>query len=658
MKTLLVLLGLALSARAHQHYPELWLDALMGKEGKVAWGQGHAWVEEGTGASPFHEGLPEGVVTVAEGQGAWWAVLRSGELRRLGGDGRDVWSLGHPIRAAAQEEDGDLWLVDDQGLTLVRLRGVTSPEARCRMACSGTASPVELRAGEGPCLLREGRRLLRLWPGRVEGLGSFPAAVDEWTVWQGGLWYLDEQGTLQEWDLSHGQEDQTLRPARHEAFPQPGFRRLLSRGKTLWLQEESGGWWRWKSGEEGPRAIAQTFPEGNGATWFPAGEWALVCQEEGERQWWTEERGLWGLEARVVRPYSLVARLVRQGGDWCLEAGGRLWQGRAGSWEDRGLHPGAKALWRGGSGPWLQLASGLKVFSEGGALIGGWAGPGEGGASLLEDYLLVAGEDSLRVFWTSEEDPWLQATLPLGEVELLSSSPVGAVALAEGSLHWVDLARPWLPRLEEGSPAPEGLLDMLLVEDRLLLATTSGLKVWTRRQGRWEATGCPLEGRELRWICPRGSDRVLALTEGGRLSQWRLVDTLPMVEEWSMRLPFTGRMAVERDSLRVLGESAWGDWPLPSLAGAPGNPVVEAEELLDAGIGPSRIHQVGQWLEVEDENPRRDHVQVHDLLGRRVAMAPLRGGRARLALGALPSGVYVVSLEQAPGSARCIRWVK
>ncbi len=657
MKTLLLLLALALRATAALHFTEPWLEARVEKEGRAAWGAHHVWLERGPSAQSFEEGLPEGVLSVVENEGAWWAVLASGSLRRLGAEGRDVWSLGHTLRGAAVEADGAVWLLDDEGLTLVRLHGTESPEARCRMAHHGGAGTLELRAGDGHCLLQDGRRLLRLRPGSMIGLGHLPAGVEEWAPWQGGLLYLDNHGRAN-W-LEQSQRAACLEPEAMHGGPLPerSFRRLLSLGKTLWLQEESGAWWRWLKEEPEARALALTCSEGRAESWLPAGDGTLLCESAQERQWWTEAGGVWILSGRATRPRTLRARLVRQGGDWCLEENGQLWQGGQGQWSDRGLHSAALSLWRGGAGPWLQHGEGLKVFSEGGAHIGGWAGPCERAGALLEDYLLVAGGDSLRVFWTSEEDPWLQATLPLPDVEELRTSPLGAAALAEGQVHWVDLTRPWLPRLEMGSPAPEGLQDMLLAEDRLLLATQGGLKAWTRRQGQWESTGCELEGQEARWLCQRGADRVLALSATGRLGQWRLVDNLPQHEEWSLRLPVTGRISFERDSLRILGDAGWGDWPLPALASFPNGPAGESP-LLDAGTSAPLMRRQGTRLLVELPAKSARVVRIHDLLGRQVAQAPVHAGRAGLPLEGLATGTYLLSVDDGSAAAHPFTWVK
>jgi len=656
MKTMLLLLSLALGAQASVQFHEMWRGAREGKSGLAAWGNHHVWLAEGTGESPAEAGMPEGVLDVVEGEGAWWAVLKTGDLRRVGGAQEECWSLGKELLASAADEGRGLWLLEQTALTLVRLHAAGSPEALCRMALPPGEGVLRLRGGIGGSYLQKGRRLYIVRPGGWESLDAMPQDVVDWTPWRGEILLLRAGGLLSWLDMSRDSATVSSTPWEPAQLPQRLFTRLLRHADALWLQEDTGGWWRWRLDDSEARAVALTFPEGTPLSWLPAGSQCVVAQSNGERRWWRECQELWSALPPLPRPVELRARLVRQGGDWRLGTDGQLWQGRLGHWEDRGSHPGAAALLRGGTGPWLKLEGGLRVFSDGGAAIGGWKGPSEGAAAEQEDYLLVGGGDSLRVFWTAEEDPWHQATLPLGEVERISTSPMGAAVLAEGQVHWVDLERPWLPRLEGSAPAPEGLQDMLLVEDRLLLACAGGLKAWTMRNGQWETVSTALDGSVARWLCHRGADRVLALSERGVLSQWRLVDNLPAEVEWSQRIALTGRMSLERDSLRLLGDAGCGDWPLPAWQSGPPEEFGSRGGVLNPGTGGLRLRRTGRHLEVSTDRASGARAVVHDLLGRRVAEATLRAGSARLDLGALPAGTYIVQTGHGPGQTRLMCW--
>jgi hypothetical protein len=227
--------------------------------------------------------------------------------------------------------------------------------------------------------------------------------------------------------------------------------------------------------------------------------------------------------------------------------------------------------------------------------------------------------------------------------------------LAEGELHLLDRGEPWTPRLLGSRPAPVGLADFLLAEDRLLLAGEDRGQAWSCREGEWQPLPLEVDLRAS-WLCLRGPGRLLALDRRGLLRQLRLEDNLPVAEEWRALLPLAGRMELARDSLRVLGEAGWLDWPLPPLL-SPRHEVRQARRA-DPARRELRFTKAGGGLRLSwDGAPGPAMLRLHDLLGRR--LRETRGAPPLwLGLEGLPAGLYVVEGDWQDGArrARVLRW--
>ena len=668
LRRLILVLALGDAALGGELYHEAWTDAMApaGPGGPwseaqawVAWGGHHVWREGRGPDGPIQLGLPEGVRTVLRGEGEHWVLRGRGDLLRLEGQPA-VWSGGLPWRAACPAGPDRAWLADREGLTLACFHAGASPEALARVGLAVMEEAWELQAGQdGSCWLQAGEDLWHVTPAGAEPRRRLPADWRDWAPWRDGVLGLDDAGRLHDLD----EPGATGRLPRWEGgLSAPVLLDLRSVPGALWLQQDDGRWWRWLAGAGGPRRIVAARDEGE-CRWLPVAAGALLRQDRDTREWWTEEGAGWRPARRLERPPCLVDRQVRWSGDWRLDETGHVELCVPGAHRPLGTFPEARSFCRAGAGPLLLTAGGLTAFSEDGQVIGGWNGVGGLEAVSLEEILLLGGEEGLRTFWTDEEDPWLQHELALPGAGRLSASPLWAAVLAEGRLWLVDRAWPWTPVLAGSRPAPPGLADFLLAEDRLLLVAEDWAEAWSCREGVWQPLPPPPAALRGSWLCRRGADRLLALSRQGRLSQLRLVDNLPVAEEWCAWLPVAGRMDVARDSLRVTGQAGWLDWPLPALPAAPpAQPALRSPLLSGAGgrTDALRARATARGLRL-DWDPLLGpdaRLSLHDLLGRRLREVQGREGAACLDLRGLPRGLYLVEARWSDGrrQARVVTW--
>ncbi|MDP2359621.1 MAG: hypothetical protein Q8O14_02550 [bacterium] len=645
MRRMVWLLALACAAWGGPVFHEPWLGAMELEEGWAAWGRTHVWWSGGVEGRENEQGLPAGVVALLPDGAGLWAAQADGCLRRLEPGPSLVWQAGRSCRAGLAEGAGIAWQLLDGEIWRIALRGGASPEGLGHWPLPAAGPPWELKRLDGSTWMRTGSALCRLSAEGPLPVAHLPLKWRDWLVWADALLVLDEEGGLHWLDSWQGR----ARPHCRVEAPPPGGRwRALAAGRDLlWLQAEDSSWWRWTPGTA-PALVEMTLPGASAGWWLPAGDDLLLHQDSRRRSWWALDEAVWQVRREQVRPPALADRLLRWSGEWRLARDGRLsLHGPAGE-QELERFPGAHRLAPAGAGPVLLTEAGLVAFGEDGRRLGDWTGGPCLAAAALEDHLLVAGDHRLRVFWTGEETPLLQGELELPEAAQVSASSSWAAVHGEGLLWLVELDPPWAPRRVGARPLPPGTRDFLLVEDRLLIGGDEGLAAWQASEAGWTTLPpLPIAG-PVSALCRRGADRLLVGDDAGRLGQWRLVANLPLALEWEESLPLAGRMAVARDSLRVLGETGWLDHPLPALAAdapacpAPGHP---------AQTFPFTVRRQGEALLVswEASGGPVARVRLYDLLGRLVREGAALTGASRLELPGLPAGCYLLEAVDAEG---------
>jgi hypothetical protein len=654
--------GLLLAALARGDWHEEWQDAARREDRLLAWGRRHVWsaMPQGPG---MEWGFPAGIVTVLPGPPAW-AALADGRLMRLDGPPA-VWQVERECWDALGDGGTGAWLLGPGGVRSLSLAGPSSPEVLRQFGLPAQARHGELRLDGERLWLRLEDELWRLAGDGWRQAGRLPADARDWLPRQDLLLVVDGRGRLLRLLPGGGAADWWPHPAGH-SNQQQAWKGLRADAGILWLQDGKGQWWRME--DSGSPVLH--CPEDAGS-WLPVAGGGLLQQTGDARCWWTWPLGEWARELRVSRPAELRDRLTRWTSRWRLTGDGRLLRRDPGGWRELDRLPGARSLQPAGAGPLVLTESGLEAWADDGRWLGRLDLPGTRDAATLEDHVLVATRDGLASVDTNGDLPELLNLLPMTGLEEVSASPLWVALRSAGMVWLADRSLPGQPRLVDARPLPEGVRGLRLVEDRLYLLGDGGVRLWSCRDGRLTELAEQVPGGGARWALQRGADRLLLLGRDGRLRQLRLVDNLPVAEEWSLELAVAGPMRLAGDTLLVTGSSGWVDETLPPLgAPAPGRKVgggsvvaasIPATAGQPAGESALVVEAVPGGLGVSWAGPQRRirRVALYDLAGRRLARAELdASGRATFPMQGLPAGRYVVQeLDPSAARARMVSWI-
>jgi hypothetical protein len=626
-------------------FSEEWQGILCLENERIAFGDHHVHVQPGK-ADEELIGQPRGLLGVFQSGGSRWMILRGGGLQTLS-DNPVSWQALNQIDAYCPTGKDVVWLFGMKRLLKVSLR---DEHPHVLFQEFHDAGLVEFRPDQDGPWLRSDNALYSLTMGYPVYEGELPADCLAWAVHAGRPLVLRRNGELTllpDGGFESGTFELTLR--------QGLWSDLLDCGEECMLRDRQGGFVHLAEGSFKSRSLG--FPEdviGSKCTALP--DCGLLIQSRSTRRLWRFSVG-WVLEASWDRPPQLKDQHFRYSGRWTLDAEGGVARngGHVASYSD------ALEFAFAGAGPLLLCENQLLAFDGQGNILGLEMLLEGRCAAAGEDHVILATADSLRTYWTGDDQPYLHSTLPTAPIESMAWQGRWLLAGSGTSLQQIDMTVPWDPEVTGYGTMPLGAGDFLVWDDGLLVASTDGLDYMDLSLGAPEVTGEEHVRLPCRWLCPRGAERVLLLSEEGRLSQVRLDWGIPRFIEWQTDLPLTGAMQVFNDSLRITGEAGILDMalegiPFERLVRDPKRPT----EIDRNRIEKVAVKQVGQQLQIWGRHSSTiQTVALFDLLGRRVLQRSLGGKQIEtIALDGLATGRYFLEFEIATTSGDLSRLVQ
>ena len=566
-----------------------------------------------------------------------WGIFRDGRWRQaVAGHWQASWQAGESCTGVITRADGNglrAWAMVPGGVQELRIE--QRPRLLGLLELPGPAGDALRTDGVNRIWVRRGQVLYTPEGGRMQEAGRLPASVLEWGVSAGHVWILEQNGRL--------------RPLERERPVPGGLPRFVQAWPTengLWLDTGDGQLWELAAG------LIRRLPDlvRHGERLLPGANGLLVLEEESTRRIVAESLGHWQLQRSLDRPPELVDRWLRGRREWRLCRDGNLLLLDSGQPRLLERDPDPLGLVFAGAGPIRVGAHGYSAWSWQGELLGQGVLHSASAAVGLEDHALVIHGNSLLVLDTIEEAPDSVAGIGLHvSGDLALDSRWGVVRLGQ-RLELLDLEIPWMPRSLGlwRVPAVDG--EMLVLEDRLLIAHETDIEAFDLGPTGIHASNDPWVHQGCLHFCRRGPDRLLSIDSRGRLRQMRLVGNLPHHIEWEEEVPLVGRLSIQRDSLRILGPGGALDWPLPTLSTAPDVLPLAREQ--PRQITPRLTRQGTGWvLNVREFSQQSLSVELIDLRGARHGRWTLLPQQRELLIpgNGLARGFYLVWVTDGAG---------
>jgi hypothetical protein len=638
------LLWLAVGVGAQGQFWEEWQAVVPMEGGGCGWGPSHVAVlldglDSREDAAP---GTLAGVACVADGPAAPWAVFTDGRWRHLAEEGwSDSWQASHAVVSfVSWPEPGGcrVWQASEGQVQEIRLDH-ERPRLMRTLVMHGPAAESLRVNGQGRLWARQGWVVYAESGGRLQEQGRLPADTITWGVSGEHFWALREGGVL--WT---------------PGFPHPAHVPLLTMAwpvsDGLVMKAATGQLWILAAG------LIEALPDVPGLDderLVPGDRGLLALESASERRLLELVDHDWREIARVARPPALLDRWVSGRRDWRLCRDGRLLLSHNGT--TRLLHQveDPVSLCFAGAGPLCISRMEVAAFDWTGELLDRQPLAMARGAGSREDHAVLTLEQHLVVLDTAEETPVPVAEQPLRINGELALGNRWAVIRLGRRLELLDLDPPWQPRSVAVGLAPSAEGELLVLEDRLLIAAPEGLQVLNLSNTGFSVCDEPHVRYPFRHLCRRGPDGLLGVDAQGRLRQMRLMNNLPVSVEWEGELPLVGRLSIQRDSLRVLSHGAALDWPLPApdvlrpRVSPPAHPLATALAAARVGTG---------WRIERPADLQGDlQVELVDIRGARRGQWRMPAGEDawNVDTRGLAHGVYLLSLRAPDGRGVALR---